>query len=162
MLIRKANKKDFKELLELVLECTIYHHELDKKNLGDKKLKRGSIKNIKENESKILKGDLKNNSTTIFIAIEKSKIVGFITLSLLEKNANIKSKRGEINDLFILEDYRKKGIGKMLIKKAISFFKSQKVKLILLNVDSNNFSALKFYEKIGFKELMKRICFYVE
>ncbi|GBE19936.1 protease synthase and sporulation negative regulatory protein PAI 1 [archaeon BMS3Abin17] len=162
MEIRKANKKDFEELLKLILKCTIYHHELDKKNVGGKKLKRGSIKELKENETKILKEDLKNSSTTIFIAIKEKKIVGFITLSFPSKNANIKSKRGEINDLFILKEYRKKGIGKMLLKKALTFFRLKKVKLILLNVDSNNFSALKFYEKIGFKECMKRIGFYIE
>ena len=162
MEIRKANQKDFKELLEIVLKCTIHHHDLDKKMLGHKKLKRGSIKELKENESKILKKDLKKSDTIIFIATEKDKIVGFINISFSKKNANIKSKLGEIDDFFILEEHRKKGIGEMLLKKALSLFKLKKVKSISLNVSANNLPALNFYEKFGFKEFMKRISFYIE
>jgi ribosomal protein S18 acetylase RimI-like enzyme len=161
-LIRKATEKDLKELLELTLKSTLYHHDLDKKFIKPHKLKRGSYKELKKNELKTLKEDLKNPKNKIFIAIIEDKIIGFINISFPKKNANIKSKRGEIDDFFILEDYRKKGIGKILFKKTLTLFKSKGIKLISLNVNSNNFATLKFYEKIGFKENLKRLCLYVK
>ncbi len=162
MQVREANQKDFEELLELILKCTIYHHDLDKKMMGTNKLIRGSVQELRKKESKELNENLKKSDTKILVAIIENKLVGFIILSFPAKNANIKSKRGEIDDFFVLEEYRKKKVGKMLFEKAFSLFKSKKVKLISLDVSSNNYPALKFYEKFCFKESMKRMYLCIE
>jgi len=157
MEIRKANKKDFGKLLELIIQNTKYNIKLDKMTLKPQKLNWESLEEIKKTESEELKKDFRNSKKKIFVAVLEEKIIGFIKISFLGKNPYIKTKRGEIDELFVLEDYRKKGIGKALIKKGFFLFKSKEIKLISISVISNNIPTLKIYEKLGFKESVKRM-----
>lgn len=151
MQIRNVNQKDFNELFELVMENMVYHMKLTKLNWEP-------ISKIRKAEFSELKKDLKNPKTKIFVYEIQGKIVGYVNCSLQGKNPYTKTKKkGEINDLFVLEKYRKQGIGKALIKKAISFFKSKNVKNISISVNSNNIPTLRVYEKLGFKESVKKM-----
>lgn len=156
MKIREANKRDFKEVLELVIQNTQHHIKLDKLYWKPHKISWESLVKIRETESKELKKDLVDAKTKILVAVMEKKIAGFISISFM-KNPYMKVRRGEINDLFVLEDYRKKGIGKALTKKGFSLFKSKGIKIISLNASSNNIPTLKFYKNIGFKENLKRL-----
>ncbi len=57
---------------------------------------------------------------------------------------------GYIQDLVILPEYRKKGIGKKLTKSLIDYCKSKGIKWIALVSEPNQEN---FYKKIGFKEM---------
>ena len=151
MQIRNTNQKDFKELFELVMENMKYHMKLTKLNWEP-------ISKIRKAELSELRKDFKNSKTKIFVSEVEGKIVGYVNCSLQEKNPYTKTKKkGEINDLFVLEKYRKQGIGKALINETISFFKSNNVKNISISVNSNNIPTLKVYEKFGFKESVKKM-----
>ena len=53
--------------------------------------------------------------------------------------------------MVILPEYRLKGYGKYLIEEAQKWAKERNLKSIELNVLSNNYSAIAFYEKVGFQ-----------
>ena len=55
-----------------------------------------------------------------------------------------------VMDLSIVKEYRRKGIGKMLINKAIEYTKGLGFNRIKLMVNSKNKNALRFYRQIGF------------
>lgn len=61
-----------------------------------------------------------------------------------------------IVNIGILEDYRKKGYGEILIKYLIYLCSKRNISYISINVDINNYKAMNLYKKIGFKEY-KRI-----
>ena len=86
------------------------------------------------------------------MAIEDNKIVGFITGEIFKKKAWYNVQLGEINNIFVLEEYRQKGIGKKLVKTMIDTFKQEGITNIDLYTFGNNVDAIKFYEKIGFKK----------
>ena len=92
------------------------------------------------------------NKQYIFVAIEDNKIVGFITGEIFKKKAWYNVQLGEINNIFVLEEYRQKGIGKKLVKTMIDTFKQEGITNIDLYTFGNNIDAIKFYEKIGFKK----------
>lgn len=92
------------------------------------------------------------NDQYIFVATENNKIVGFITGEILKKKAWYNVQLGEINNIFVLKEYRQKGIGKKLIETIINSFKEEGITNIQLYTFSNNTDAIKFYEKIGFKK----------
>ena len=92
------------------------------------------------------------NEQYIFVAIEDNKIVGFITGEIFKKKAWYNVQLGEINNIFVLEEYRQKGIGKKLVKTMIDTFKQEGITNIDLYTFGNNIDAIKFYEKIGFKK----------
>jgi len=59
---------------------------------------------------------------------------------------------GEIHEIFVHPNYRKRGIGSTLLKKAIEYAKSKKREMMGLWVGVENYEAKKFYEKFGFTE----------
>ncbi len=151
MEIRKVNQDDFKELFKLVMQSMRDHMKLNKLNWEP-------ITKIRKAESKELRKDFKDNKTKIFVAEINGKTVGYINFSFQGKNPYTETKKkGIINDLFVLENNRKKGIGKALVNDAILLFRSRGIKTISLSVSSNNFPALKVYEKFNFKENVKKM-----
>lgn len=58
---------------------------------------------------------------------------------------------GHFSDFFVREDLRGKGIGSRILEFAINCFKDKSIKTIRLHVFKNNPSAIKLYEKYGFK-----------
>ncbi len=153
--VRLAEKEDFRKLLNLFIKVNDFHHKLADEFYHNAKLKKGSAKERKLSESKELVESLKNKNTKIFVAFIKKKLVGFMTVSLLKMNANCKYQRSRIEDSFVLEKFRNKKISSLLLNEAFSFFNSKNVKLVSLDVSSNNIPAIKFYEKFGFHEELK-------
>ena len=60
----------------------------------------------------------------------------------------VDEKIGKIERVCILEDYRKKGIGKQVILEAEKWIKEQGANKILI---SSRIEAIGFYEKLGYK-----------
>jgi GNAT superfamily N-acetyltransferase len=50
----------------------------------------------------------------------------------------------------VIEDYRNKGYGKMLLKYILNILYKKGKKLVKINVDSENKLAIKLYESVGF------------
>ncbi len=69
---------------------------------------------------------------------------GFITCRKSEKNS------GSIVLIGIKKGLRGKGFGTALIKKAMEWFRSQKISLVTVRTQLKNLEALNFYIKIGF------------
>ncbi|MGZ3863237.1 MAG: GNAT family N-acetyltransferase [Bacteroidia bacterium] len=56
----------------------------------------------------------------------------------------------------VSEKYLGLGLGAMMMNQLISFGKANNLKEIKLSVDNNNVSAIKMYEKLGFKLVEKK------
>ncbi len=56
-----------------------------------------------------------------------------------------------IENILVSEKYRRKGIGKLLIEKAIADANQKKFRLIELETQNTNVPAIKFYQSQGFK-----------
>lgn len=96
---------------------------------------------------------LTNNESVIFVALDKDKPVGFT--QLYPTYSSVRTLRNWIlNDLYVDENYRKQGIGKLLIDAAVDFGKYTGAKYVQLETAVDNFNAQHLYESIGFvKEL---------
>lgn len=80
-----------------------------------------------------------------------SKLIGFISYSIIYD-------RCEINFIGVLEEYRGKKIGSLLIKDTIN--RAKKCINITLEVNINNFTAIELYKKNGFKIASIRKMYY--
>ena len=77
-----------------------------------------------------------------FIAKEDNKVIGVITGHSYYKEVHIA-------DLIILEQYRNKHIGSILMKNVEEYYKNKGFDN--MNVTTYQFQALEFYKKCGFK-----------
>lgn len=86
---------------------------------------------------------LKRNPTTSFIAVSDGMIVGAIL-------AGHDGRRGFIQHLAVLCDYRKKGIAAQLTRNAIEALEAESIIKTALLAFRKNDNANAFWEKMGF------------
>tara|TARA_A100001015_G_scaffold237421_1_gene270013 strand:- start:4059 stop:4526 length:468 start_codon:yes stop_codon:yes gene_type:complete len=79
----------------------------------------------------------------------KHYLVGSITVLIEQKIIHNMGKVAHIEDVIIHEDYRKKGLGKMLINKCIEYAKQNNCYKAVLYCENHN---IDFYENCGFKK----------
>jgi len=59
----------------------------------------------------------------------------------------------DINRIAVLPDFRRKGIGKELLKKLLDILKEEGVEEVFLEVRESNIPAIELYRRFGFKEV---------
>ena len=103
-----------------------------------------------------------SDSGSLKFAVENFNPVGYIFYSWHITPLETKKKAGTIYDLFVLKEYRGRGIGTELMKSAIEDLKNHGVDIVRLNVLSKNIRAIGLYEKFGFKEVLKTMYLYLD
>ncbi len=142
MRIREATGKDLREMMELVKGMTDYHHKLDKYYKPFSKYK-GLEKYVKE--------QLKDKNVKTLVAEEEGKIIGRIVGVIIKAPPYLAFKKiGNIDDTFIREKYRHRGIGEKLLKELLKWFGEKKIKHIELSVDARNEIGVRAWKKFGF------------
>ena len=95
---------------------------------------------------------ISNNESVIYLAIDEEKNTGMGFVQLYPAFSSVSMKRLWIlNDLFVHEDHRKKGIAEALIEKSKELAKDTNAKGLILETHISNVSAQKLYDKTGFK-----------
>ncbi|MHA1376886.1 MAG: GNAT family N-acetyltransferase [Candidatus Helarchaeota archaeon] len=81
---------------------------------------------------------------------ESDKIIGFILVDI--NGGEMRKNSALVYGIGVLPDYRRQGIGKMLIYEIIKRLeKYPKIKELYLHVQQTNEGGLKFYTYLGFK-----------
>ena len=121
------------------------------------------IREITDNDRKkiyeIIKKEFKNNYlkdnpfTKWYIYELNNEIVGFINIDIIYEKA-------EIEYIYVVEKWRKNKIATKLLEKDEKDLINKRVSTITLEVNVNNFSAIKFYEKNEYKKINIRKHYY--
>jgi GNAT superfamily N-acetyltransferase len=104
---------------------------------------------------------IESGSAVIYVAEDGNKIVGMVTGQLVISTAT-GGYSLLLEDMYISKDYRKNGIGSMLISFLESWGAKKNIGRIQLVADRRNISARVFYNRQGFADsemigLYKRI-----
>lgn len=110
-----------------------------------------SFDNFWSNET--LKSELNNSNSHYIVAKLDDQIVGFAGIWKSVDDVHI-------TDIVVKKDFRKKGIGSLLLQKLIELTKSLNYKELTLEVNVLNEPAKQLYLKFGFKELGIRKKYY--
>lgn len=113
--------------------------------IKDIKLIENLFKKYKEKYNPII-----NDYTFILAYKENDKYVGFLIYQLLYEAA-------EIIDIFVLDEYRNKGIGKALMNKMLE---NKQIEKVTLEVKKDNKNAIMLYNSLGFKPVSIRKGYY--
>ena len=135
MIIRSAKKKDLKQLVSLFDQYRIFYNQQSDTNTA----------------KSFLKKRMKRMESVIFVAVEKNELFGFIQLFPIFSSVSMK-RTWLLNDLFVLEKARGKGVASELLNAAKEFGVETNSKWLLLETASDNFTAQKVYEKNGWKK----------
>ena len=85
------------------------------------------------------------------IYIENDTVIGYLSYSIMYEKA-------EINNIYVLGQYRSQGIGSKLLDYLVK--KCKICENITLEVRKNNTNAICLYKKYGFKEVAVREKYY--
>ena len=147
--IRKATLNDINVIVELHKELVDYHRKIDKYYKPGSKTRKGFRKYLLE--------IIRKRKIKILVAETDNKIVGYFIGTIEKPRPSVVPKRiGKITDAFVEEKYRRFGIGRAMFNELIQWFKKNKIKHIELRVDSRNEIGIKAWQKLGFKEFMKK------
>lgn len=113
--------------------------------IKDIKLIENLFKKYKEKYNPII-----NDYTFILAYKENDKYVGFLIYQLLYEAS-------EIIDIFVLDEYRNKGIGKALMNKMLE---NKQIEKVTLEVKKDNKNAIMLYNSLGFKPVSIRKGYY--
>ena len=132
--IRKPNELELKRVLSLSPQAVFD----------------GTLGEVRPTNQKIeqLIEPLLEKGNYYLIAIENDKLMGWILIGRSKDHFTDKIN-GFIYELFVLEEFRGKGISKMLMRTGIDYLKQDGFSEVRLSVFSGN-QAIKLYEKLGF------------
>jgi len=129
MEIRLATQEDFEQFLPL-------KEEFFKEYGISKESKKFILEEFKEYLKHI-----------IIVALEDNKIIGYLC-GIIEEN--LYEKFGDLGEIFVKKEFRRKGISTKLKDKFIEFLKSKGITLCRIEVNPDN-PAQEVYRKWGFK-----------
>jgi N-acetylglutamate synthase-like GNAT family acetyltransferase len=139
MNIRKASITDLPKILDLYRELNPEDDELD----------------LCVAEAIWKKSEAKN-TITYLVAVENNEVVGTCNIAIIDNLTRSGRPYGIIENVITAIKYRRKGIGKVLIEKAVELAKINNCYKVILLSSSKRFEAHKFYEAIGFNSNSKK------
>lgn len=136
--IRKADKPDSEEIIRLILELAKFEKLTPPDEAGQKRLLDDAF-----SDSPPFK---------ILLAEQNNKLLGYafylFTYSSFEAKRTL-----YLEDIFISENHRDKGIGKLFLDEIIRIAKANDCHRMEWAVLDWNVNAIKFYENLGAREL---------
>ena len=114
-----------------------------------------NLKTLPEHYSDYFYESLLAEIPEAFIVAEvNGKHVGYVMCKTEYGFSNFKKlgfvKKGHVVSIAVLEEFRKKGIGKALVEESIKGVKIKKCDEFYLEVRCSNNEAVRLYEKLGF------------
>ena len=88
----------------------------------------------------------------VFIALVDDIIVGYLAGSINVESSYVTKTLAELDNMFILESYRKYGIGTKLINEFKDYCKKRQIQEIKVTASAKNVNAILFYKKNGLEE----------
>ena len=128
--IQKTQESDFESLIALFQEFALFEKLPEKMTNSFEKMKQ---------EQNYFKGFTAKN--------DEGKIVGYVTFFFAYYTWS--GKALYMDDLYVCEKYRGKGLGTLLINEVISFAKQENCSKLRWQVSNWNSPAIKFYENLG-------------
>ncbi|MFZ2025056.1 MAG: GNAT family N-acetyltransferase [Microgenomates group bacterium] len=97
-----------------------------------------------------LKKRINGRKGVCLVAEIDGNIVGYATGSLLPIQQWRPVQKTELDNLYIFDEHRSKGIGTQLIQSFLAWSRKMKAKRVILHTKEKNVQAIAFYKRNGF------------
>ncbi len=147
MKVVTARKSDIPAILEIWKELMDFHVPFDSRyTLSD-----GAEESMGENLARLIAAE----DALVIMAVENTKVMGF-GIARIDKYPPVFVKQicGSIEDLAVSFEHRRKGIGELMLKEMLDWFRSLGIDRVELRVASMNTVGYSFWRKHGFTDYM--------
>lgn len=149
MTIRKAEKKDIPQILQLLVQVNMIHHN------GRPDIFKGPATKFNEQQLCDL---LEDETRPVFVCAEADRVLGYAFCEL-RKTPDGPMLVGQstlfVHDLCVDESVRGKGVGRALMEYVAALAKESGCRSVTLNVWACNEGARRFYEALGMRERLR-------
>lgn len=143
--VRDARESDYSTIYDCMTETAWNDVPEEEKVITDRKLFESFFRGM----AKTL---IQRPGRRIFVACDdENDFMGYVVTGGMGEGSSA-IPVGMVFDIFVLEPYRRRGIGKMLIEVAEEYCRQQGIWRIKLEVAANNPNAMDLYRKAGFKD----------
>jgi ribosomal protein S18 acetylase RimI-like enzyme len=146
--IVKAEEHHIPDICKLWLEFMRYSEDIDPIFAP-----RDGITPVFVNE--YLRPAMTSDSSLVLVALDRKKVFGY-SYSIIQEPSNLNKRKryGRILDLFVTKNYRRQGIGEKMYAEILKWFHSKDIDRVELSIIAKNRTAISFWEKHGFKDLV--------
>jgi ribosomal protein S18 acetylase RimI-like enzyme len=97
--------------------------------------------------------DLFRRDCVVLVADLDGTICGFVTGYIVRRNPHLEIERvGKVDNIFVANAYRSRGLGTQLLERLFDFFKEQSIVYVEISCDIQNADAMRLYKRLGFAE----------
>ena len=147
MEVVRALNSDIPAILEIWKELMDFHVSFDSRYT----LSEGAEESMGKNLERLIALE----DALVIMAVENTKVLGF-GIARIDKYPPVFVKQicGTIEDLAVSSGYRRKGLGELMLKEMLDWFRSQSIDRVELRVASMNTVGYSFWRKHGFTGYM--------
>lgn len=138
--VRKATKNDLLLLLDLTYALFSHLHTFNPRN---------NPTFVYNNNGEYVREKLADKNYIYLLAELHGQIVGY-AMGKINMQPYLTYKRTKLQELFITEENRHKGIGTTLIEEFTTWSKTKEADCVILDAFVNNKEARKLYKKLNF------------
>ena len=146
--VRRATIADLETIESLWKEMAIFHQELDPYFT--------IISEAEDNHRRYMIDLLQDESKRVFVADDSVRLLGYLVADVKSYPPIYKHKYyGHIGAISVTASARRKGIGKMLLNKALAWFREQQLQRVECGVAVLNNVSQAFWDGMGFRGFME-------
>ena len=100
--------------------------------------------------------ELSNGNRMTYVYTRDNEFIGEISLvfDMKDSDYTIEKQRIYVSRLLVKPDYRRQGIGRLLVNHVVEIAKQMNYKEMSIGVDLDNYPALKLYIEAGFDQII--------
>lgn len=152
--VRKAKINDIPSIAKSAVELLKYHAKFD--------VYFAPVENAKDIYKQHFRRCIYNPRKQLLVAECDGKFAGYALIEIASRPPIFKVKNmGVVNDIFVVEEFRKRGVGKELFAGMLDWIKNKKtnyesLNYIELSVNIKDIVSQKAWAKYGFDEYMSK------
>jgi ribosomal protein S18 acetylase RimI-like enzyme len=98
---------------------------------------------------------LEDPDKAVFVAVQHENMIGYAYAAVEGYDyMALRGPAGVLHDVIVDPEHRGRGIGRLLIEAALSFFTSRGVPRVVLSTAERNEAAQRLFESMGFRRTM--------
>lgn len=149
-MIRNATSSDLKKLVELQLSL---QRHAEKSNPLIWRITEEGKALIRQKFEKTLS----DSNSRILVAEMSGEVVGFSQGEVVHRTDYLPESVGTISLLYVVENFRRRGVGSRLVEKLCQFFIKEKVEQVTLRYIIGNIEAERFWSKLNFEPIITTV-----